>query len=240
MGNSRLPSQIALLVKYIYLTTLVPFSFSEILLCHLMYRSIRIFSLNVFDYKFNFSNRQRTSVSRLDFQKIWKCLVCKCQKLVNKYVRLILLYFLLSSISNYREVYWCVFDAYLSAFHECSNSDKCSKICITRLGTSRPTKGIDPSPTRLGFTSFFSNQAIHFLWFNVYILLFYYAGKECKKPKAPKDGRSTGKSYEVGKVVRFRCNPGYQREGLVAITCLPSLRWSARPPKCKPFKQGNL
>ena len=68
----------------------------------------------------------------------------------------------------------------------------------------------------------------------------YFAGKECKKPQAPKDGRSTGKSYEVGKVVRFRCNPGYQHEGLVAITCLPSLRWSARPPKCKPFKQGNL
>ena len=64
-------------------------------------------------------------------------------------------------------------------------------------------------------------------------LMLLFLGRGCPDPGKPKDGRRFGDSFDVGKRIRFRCNPGYKMIGSPSATCLSTLQWNVRAPKCE-------
>ena len=66
-----------------------------------------------------------------------------------------------------------------------------------------------------------------------HIFSLCFLGRACPDPGNPKDGRRFGDSFDVGKRVRFRCNPGYKMVGSPSATCLSTLQWNVRAPKCQ-------
>lgn len=69
--------------------------------------------------------------------------------------------------------------------------------------------------------------------FNLIERMSLFSGRACPDPGNPKDGRRFGDSFDVGKRIRFRCNPGYKMIGSRSATCLSTLQWNARTPKCQ-------
>ena len=67
---------------------------------------------------------------------------------------------------------------------------------------------------------------------STYILLLSVL-RSCGNPGRPSYAVVSGKSYWVGSIVRYFCNPGYTLIGRGVRRCMSSGSWSGKTPKCR-------
>lgn len=61
----------------------------------------------------------------------------------------------------------------------------------------------------------------------------------CSRPRTPVFGVTFYTNYTVGSIVDYDCISGYDLIGSNTMTCLPSGRWSADTPSCRPVDCGD-
>ena len=61
----------------------------------------------------------------------------------------------------------------------------------------------------------------------------HLAPRDCGIPAVPRNGKTFGSDFSVGKKVQYICHPGFALEGDDVIECLSNKMWSGRAPKCK-------
>ena len=61
----------------------------------------------------------------------------------------------------------------------------------------------------------------------------------CSRPRTPVFGITLYTNYTVGSTVDYDCISGYDLIGSSTTTCLPSGRWSADTPSCRPVECGD-
>ena len=70
-------------------------------------------------------------------------------------------------------------------------------------------------------------------WLPSTCILLLTVLRGCGNPGRPSYAVVSGKSYWVGSIVRYFCNPGYTLIGRGARRCMSSGYWSGRTPQCK-------
>nr|XP_020470873.1 inactive serine protease PAMR1 isoform X2 [Monopterus albus] len=58
----------------------------------------------------------------------------------------------------------------------------------------------------------------------------------CRRPPVPTHGSTEGLFYHSGARITFRCNPGFQLQGIRTAICLSDGTWSAPAPECVPVE----
>ena len=60
----------------------------------------------------------------------------------------------------------------------------------------------------------------------------YFVVVSCGDPGVPTDGSREGSLFIVGSSVNFRCQKGFQLDGLSSSVCGIDGKWSSSTPKC--------